>query len=101
MSVMYALLITLKANPGREDDVEQFLENALSLVKNEAATVTWYALRQDLDTFNIFDTFKTEEDRDAHLSGDLAEALNKISAELLVAPPHIRPIEILAVKSVE
>lgn len=99
MSVQFALLVTLKANVDREDDLEQFLRDGLKIAEQESGTRTWYAIRQDENTFNIFDTFESEEDRDTHLSGDLAKALEKEVGELLAAPAHIRPLEVLAAKS--
>lgn len=101
MSAQFALLVTLKATADREDDLEKFLKDGLKIAEQESGTRSWYAIRQDENTFNIFDTFDSEEDRDAHLSGDLAKALEKEVGQLLAAPAHIRPLEVLAAKTVK
>ena len=99
MSAQFGLLVTLKAAGDREDDLEKFLTDGLKVVEKETGTKTWYAIRQDENTFSIFDTFDSEEDRDAHLSGDFAQSLEKEVGELLASPAHIRPLEILAAKA--
>ena len=72
MSVNVGLLVTLEAKPGKEDEVAAFLNGGLALVEQEPGTVTWYAFRQDQSTFGIFDTFGTDDGRQAHLSGAVA-----------------------------
>ena len=98
MSVQVGLLVTLEAKPGREDEVAKFLNDGLAIVEGEPGTVTWYAIRQGDTTFGIFDTFGTEDGRQAHLSGQVAAALGRIAGELLASPPDIRPVDILASK---
>ncbi|MGI9001814.1 MAG: putative quinol monooxygenase [Pseudonocardia sp.] len=98
MSVQVGLLVTLEAKSGKEDEVAKFLNDGLALVEQEPGTVTWYAIRQSETTFGIFDTFGTEDGRQAHLSGPVAAALGQIAGELLAAPPDIRPVDILAAK---
>ena len=73
--VKYAILATVKAKPGKEEAVEQFLTGALALAKEEEQTVSWYALKIDESTFGVFDTFEDEEGREAHLNGKIAAAL--------------------------
>ncbi len=99
MTVKFGLLVTLEAKPGKEDEVAAFLRGGQSIVEREKGTVTWYAIRLSASTFGIFDTFGTEEGRQAHLSGDVAKALGQIATELLAAPPDIRPVEVLATKT--
>ncbi len=99
MTVKLGLLVTLEAKPGKEDEVAAFLRGGLSIVEQETGTVAWYAIRQSASTFGIFDTFGTEDGRQAHLSGDVATSPGQIAAELLAAPPDIRPVEILAAKT--
>ena len=100
MSVHLGLLVTLEAKPDRADDVAKFLLGGLAVVAAEPGTVTWYAIRQGPTTFGIFDTFRDEDGRQAHLSGQVAAALGQISGDLLAAAPDIRPIDILAAKGV-
>ena len=93
-----ALYVQLEAKNGKEEEVEKFLRSGLSIVDNEPATISWYALRMGPTTFGIFDTFPDEEGRQAHLNGEVAKALMAKASELLSEPPSIQKIEVLAAK---
>lgn len=92
------LFVKLVAKPGKETEVEAFLNSGLALVNEEPLTQTWYALKFNDSTFGIFDSFDGDEGRDAHLSGRVAEALGANAAELLASPPSIEKVDILASK---
>lgn len=94
----YGLLATVKASSGKENDVEQFLKDAVELAKKEKKTITWYSFRIDQNTFGIFDTFENEDGREAHLNGDIAKKLMENAPDLLSEDPKIRKIDILASK---
>jgi len=96
--VKVALLVRLEAKAGKEAEVEKFLNGGLSIVEEEPATITWYALKLGPSTFGIFDTFPDENGRQAHLSGKVAAALMAKASELLSQPPQIEQVEILAAK---
>ncbi|MBO0721415.1 MAG: antibiotic biosynthesis monooxygenase [Blastocatellia bacterium] len=96
--VKVALLVRLEAKPGKEAEVEKFLNGGLALVEEEPATVTWYAIKLGPSTFGIFDTFPDDKGRQAHLSGKVAAALMAQAPELLAKPPQIEQVEILAAK---
>ena len=64
----------------------------------EDGTVTWYAFKAGDTTYGIFDTFATEEARQAHLSGEIPAALGQVAEELLAADPDIRTVDVIAVK---
>ncbi len=96
--VKYALLARVEAKEGKESDVEKFLTDALELAKQEEATVSWYALKLGPSTFGIFDTFESEEGRQAHLDGKIAALLMQNAPVLLSADPTIEKVELLAVK---
>ncbi len=96
--VKVAILARLEAKPGKEAEVQAFLESALPLAQAEAGTVSWYALKLGPSTFGIFDTFEAEAGRQAHLSGPIASALMAKAGELLSAPPVIEQVDLLAVK---
>ena len=95
----FALLGLLEAKPGKEKEVEEFLKSALPLAQQEPGTTTWYAVKLGPNRFGIFDTFKDETARSAHLSGPIAKALMAKADELLAKPPQIEQLEILAVKA--
>ena len=95
----FALLALLEAKPGKEKEVEEFLKSAQPLAARETGTTTWYAVKLGPAKFGIFDTFKDEAGRNAHLSGEIAKALFAKADELLAKPPQVEKLEILASKS--
>lgn len=95
----FALLALLEAKPGKEKELEEFLKSAQPLAVREAGTTTWYAVKLGPARFGIFDTFKDEAGRNAHLSGEIAKALFAKADELLAKPPQVEKLEILAAKS--
>ncbi|MGN6214440.1 putative quinol monooxygenase [Parafilimonas sp.] len=93
-----SLLVRLEAKPDKEQTVAAFIKDALSLAQQEAQTIRWYALQIGPSTFGIFDTFETEEGRDAHLGGEIAKALMANAPDLLAKAPEIEKVNILAYK---
>ena len=98
MAVKLGILALLEAKPGKGDDLADFLRSGRELAAREEGTVTWYAFKVGDTTYGIFDTFETEDARQAHLNGEIPKALGQVASELLGADPDIRTIEILAVK---
>ncbi|NMH99806.1 putative quinol monooxygenase [Pseudonocardia acidicola] len=92
------LLVTMTARPGKENDIEQFLQDGKALVDEEPGTMAWFAVRLGDSTYGIFDVFADEAGRQAHLEGKVAQALMGRSAELFTAEPHIRKLDVLATK---
>ena len=93
-----SILAWLEAKPGMEQEVSDFLKDALPLAQAETGTVSWYAWQIDDSVFGIFDTFEAEEGREAHLSGPIAAALMANADRLLAKPPVIEKLTILAAK---
>ena len=98
MTVRMGLLALLEAKPGKGNDLGAFLESGRALAAAEEGTVTWYAFKISDTTYGIFDTFETEEARQAHLSGQIPAALGQVGPDLLASDPDIRTIDIVAVK---
>jgi quinol monooxygenase YgiN len=96
--VKVALLVRLEAKPGKEADVQKFLEGGLALVQEEPETTAWFAIRIGPSTFGIFDAFPGEKGRQAHLTGRVAAALMAKAGELLAKPPVIEKVDVLAAK---
>jgi quinol monooxygenase YgiN len=94
----FGILATLQARPGKEANVETFLQSAGPLVQAETGTTTWFAFKIGPATFGIFDTFKDEEGRAAHIGGEVAKALFARADELFVTAPEIKTVDILAEK---
>jgi quinol monooxygenase YgiN len=95
----FAILALLHAKEGKEDEVEAFLKSAQPLAVNEAGTTTWYAVKLGPSEFGIFDTFKTEDGRNAHLTGEIARQLFARASDLFASPPQVEKLEILASKA--
>jgi quinol monooxygenase YgiN len=95
----FGILVLLEAEPGKERELEAFLRLAQPLAVAEPATTTWYAVKLGPSKFGIFDTFKDEDGRNAHLGGPIAKALLAKADELLAAPPQIELFNILASKA--
>lgn len=95
----YALFAVLNAKPGKEKDVEAFLKSAQPIAVSETGTSTWYAVKLGPSKFGIFDTFKDEAGRNAHLNGEIARQLFAKAKELFAAPPEVEKLEILASKA--
>jgi quinol monooxygenase YgiN len=96
--VTVALLVRLEAKPGKEAEVEAFLNSGLALVQAEPDTTAWFAIRMGPSTFGIFDAFPHEAGRQAHLAGKVAAALMEKASDLFVNPPVIERIDVLAAK---
>ncbi|HUA99840.1 MAG TPA: hypothetical protein VMA34_16020 [Terracidiphilus sp.] len=94
-----ALFAMLEARAGKEAEAEEFLKSAQPLAEQEPGTSTWYALKLGPAKFGIFDTFRDEEGRNAHLTGAIAKALFARADELFAVPPRVDKLEILAVKT--
>jgi hypothetical protein len=56
-------------------EVENFLKMGSELANRETATPIWFALRLLRSACGVLDAFKTEEGRQAHLNGPIAQAL--------------------------
>ena len=90
------LLVTLEARAGKEADVEEFLKSAQPLALKEKGTLKWYAIKIGPGKFGIFDTFANEAGRNAHLTGEIANALGARANELFATAPQVEKVEILA-----
>ena len=98
MTAKLGLLALLEAKPDKGDELGAFLESARDLAVQEAGTLTWYAFKISDTYYGIFDTFETEDARQAHLGGQIPAALGQVAADLLAKDPDIRTIDVLAVK---
>jgi len=93
-----ALWVMLKAKPGKEQEIEAFLNQGASLANDEPETITWYGVKLAPGMYGVFDTFDDEAGRDAHLTGEIAKALMAKAPELFSNEIKIERMEILAAK---
>ena len=98
MAVTVGLYVPLHAKPGREAEVESFLEGGRALVDAEPATIAWFAIRLGPSEYAIVDFFPDDAGRQAHLSGKVAEALMAKAPDLFAEPPQINQADVLAAK---
>lgn len=96
--VTKALLVRVEAKPGKEKEVEDFLNSGLPIVQGEPGTVAWFGIRLGPSSYGIFDAFADEAGRDKHLSGKVAAALMQKAPELFAGAPDIQKIDVLAAK---
>jgi quinol monooxygenase YgiN len=94
----HALFVRLEAKPGKEKGLAQFLQTGLGMAQQESTTPLWFALQLGPTTFGIFDAFRDEAGRQAHLNGPIAQALGANAPKLLAQPPSIERIDVLGAK---
>ncbi len=88
MTVQLGLLALLEAKPDKGAELAAFLENGRAIAAAEPGTVTWYAFKISDTSFGIFDTFETDDARQAHLKGEIPQALAKVGGDLLARDPR-------------
>jgi quinol monooxygenase YgiN len=98
MTVHLGLLALLEAKTGKGAELGAFLESGRAIALAEPGTVTWYAFKISDTSYGIFDTFETDEARQAHLNGDIPKALAQVGGDLLAKDPDIRTVDLIAVK---
>ena len=95
-----ALLVELKAKPGRESEIEAFLEKESTLVRAESGTLSWHAAKVEGETgvYRVFDTFNDEAAREAHLNGEAGQELVEKAEELFSVAPKVHRLQVVAQK---
>lgn len=95
----FAIWSYMEVKLGKEQEVEEFLKYAQSLIEQETGTTTFYALKIGPNTYGTFDTFADEAARDAHVNGPVAKALLAKADELFTRTPEIVKTTILGAKA--
>ncbi len=98
MTVKFGLLALLEAKAGKGAQLGAFLEAGQALAAAEIGTVTWYAFKLSDTQYGIFDSFETEDGRQAHLNGEIPTALGEVAPDLLAKDPDIRLVDVIANK---
>jgi quinol monooxygenase YgiN len=95
--VTVGLLIRIEAKPDKVPEVENMLKSALEQVREDTATVVWFALRLGPTTFGVFDASVDEASRQAHLDA-YGEPLRAATAELFTGSPSIEHVDVIGAK---
>lgn len=98
MTLKLGLLALLDAKAGKGAELGAFLEKGQAMAAAEIDTVTWYAFKLSDTQYGIFDSFETEDGRQAHLNGEIPTALGEVAPDLLAKDPDIRLVDIIANK---
>ena len=93
--VRKGLLLTFKAKPGAEQQLEQFLQDAQPMVLEEPDTTAWFAMRLGQGEFGIFDVFPDNGGRFAHLIGHVPRELAKHALALLGGFPEMELLTVI------
>lgn len=96
--VSLSVYVHMKAKPGKEKEVEEFLKGGLAIVNNEPGTIAWFAIKEGQGSYGIFDVFENEAGRDAHLTGQVAKALFAKAPDLFSEAPSVNKPDVLAAK---
>ncbi|CAN5692967.1 hypothetical protein BH10ACI4_BH10ACI4_20100 [soil metagenome] len=80
----FALLVEMKAKPGKDAEIEPFLAKEASMVRGEAGTLSWHAAKIEGEpgVYRVFDTFDTEAARETHLNGPAGQEFVEKAGEL-------------------
>ncbi|MFK7826593.1 MAG: hypothetical protein AB8G05_20805 [Oligoflexales bacterium] len=76
--------IQIKSKAGKTEDLANFLGTGAYLVKQtEPNTLQWFAVDEGNGRFRIIDFFATEEGRNQHFAGKVAEALAENAPQIV------------------
>ncbi|HEY0941014.1 MAG TPA: hypothetical protein VGE08_13010 [Steroidobacter sp.] len=93
------ILLTFKAKPGHEQEVEEFLLDARRVVMDEEPNTTaWFALRTQDGEYGIFDVFPDNGARFVHLVGHVPRELAKHAISMLGSVPEVELVSVQAEK---
>src|ERR1700721_176456 len=92
----FALLVELKAKPGKESETEAFLEKEATLVRGEPGTLSWHAAKVEGEPgiYKIFDTFNDEVASEAHLKGEAGQELAANAEKLFSVAPKVYRLQV-------
>ena len=96
--VSLSVFVRMKAKPGKEKEVEDFLKSGLAIVQQEPGTIAWFAIKTGPGVYGIFDVFENEAGREAHLTGRVAAALFSKAPDLFSEAPTVGKPDVLAAK---
>src|SRR5690349_24487612 len=92
------ILALIEAKPGKGPDLHALLKSAREVAIAEQGTVSWFAFQVSDTTYGIFDTFANEDERNAHINGEIPKALAAHGDEILAKDPDIQTVDSVAMK---
>jgi hypothetical protein len=95
--VTVGLLVRIEAKSSKVPEVETMLKSALDQVREDTATVVWFALRLGPTTFGVFDASVDAARRQAHLDA-YGPPLRAAAPELFAGSPSIEHVDVIAAK---
>ena len=98
MKLTLGQFVPLEAKPGKEEEVAAFLADAAKMTQQEPTTPLWFAVRFGKSGFAIFDAFRDDAGRQAHLNGPIAAALMSQAPNLFTTAPVIESLEVVGAK---
>lgn len=96
--VTQGLIVRLEAKAGKAKEIEEFLESALELVRQEPATTAWFAVRFGRSEYGIVDFFPDASALQAHIDGPVASSLFANAGTLFTEAPKVQKLQVLADK---
>ena len=94
----FAFFARLNAMPGKEKELEAFIEQGDRHTKTDVDIVHSFSMKEANGVYCLFDIFETEAARANHLRGPAAEMLASVSESLLREAPVIHLLEIVRQK---
>jgi hypothetical protein len=88
--VTKGLLVSLEVKAGNDAVAEDVLRSALPMVRSEAATTAWFAIRFGRSEYGIFDVFPDDTGRETHMTGAVAHALADAGDSVFAGAPRIQ-----------
>ena len=96
-AVTVGLLVRMTAQPGKEEQVAEFLKGAQALVEAEPDTTSWFAVQLGAQTFGIFDVFLRGGPTGASVRQGRRGAV-PAGPDLFSEEPSVEQVDVLASK---
>nr|GAT42440.1 predicted protein [Mycena chlorophos] len=100
-NVTFAASATVHAQADKLDTVKAFFVDSANVAEKVNDTVQFFAIqyRNDTSKFRVFDTFRSDAERQTHLGGPVVGALNQHAPNLFTAAQaDITPVSVVSNK---
>lgn len=88
---MLVVTATIKAKPGRADDLEKAFKDILPVFRAEPGIITFkvHRTQEDPDTFFFFEQYRSRADLDAHFTTPHFKTFGRATAEMVTSRPQM------------